>query len=61
MTKSIGRLEEVLRLHAVVYEDPTPFLGAIRTQKPKAVDFLVWPWLERLEALCMVYPGELWC
>ena len=29
-----------------------------QNDKPGAADFLVWPWIERLEAMCTIRTGE---
>ena len=29
-----------------------------QNDKPGAADFLVWPWIERLEALCTISTGK---
>ena len=41
-----GTIEKVLKLHG-----DNSFLGDVHVDKPAAADYLVWPWIERSQAL----------
>ena len=54
VVKFIEKIENALIMHAQASDGKKPFLGGIEG-KPAAVDFIVWPWLERLEAMSSIF------
>jgi hypothetical protein len=54
---SIDKIEQVLQRHAGLAPEVTPFLGGV-DGNPRAVDYLVWPWLERLGAMLVLNESE---
>ena len=58
MVDFIDKIEQGLKRHSDHAPGVTPFLGGV-DGKPRAVDFLVWPWLERLGALRILHESKL--
>ena len=49
----LEKLENILKKHQATSKDQKLYLGGTEG-RPLAVDYLLWPWLERLEALSVV-------
>lgn len=53
LTDFFQRLEKVIQHHG-----ENSFFGGV--EKPGAADYLLWPWIERTQALKLLSPGKIW-
>ena len=55
VVRFLQKLEDALKEQA----SPRPFLGGVEG-RASAADYLIWPWLERLEAIATITDCKLW-
>ncbi len=59
MVRFVEKIEGGLKRHSEASNGKNPpYLGGI-DGTPQAVDFLAWPWLERLGAISIRHPSRL--